>query len=778
MVDPNLLKSDLKRRLNPVMTNFAARQKNDHSMKSVLPSRFRRMGVVTCFILCGFCCGADAQGQPPPIQLSEADMAQVKLDAMTDTERLIFTTVTESNPTTGEELAKAVSVLMDIELYEDARKYLAQLDALGLDETKLFELNQNMGSDFFLMIHTADQVQPEGKTLARKVLAAANNVGKSPARIRQLITTLNDPNISVRSEAFRKLRRLGEPAVAEMLNAFADPDRKSDYPGIRGGLKLMGVNAQGPLLGAAYAADSQVQAEAIRALGSYQSLEASDALMRAYLSPKVPEYLRRIALDSITRGGKSPADPTTVEQRLYDRSTEYLLGTRNYSDALLGTVNLWTWDAANKQLVAAEVSIDNASRVIASRRAADLYEIRPELARNREIYVLTQLEAAKRMAGPSQKVDAAKLIDHLATNAQELDKTLEKALEMELVPAAIACCEMLGGAGDGSLLSATSEKPSSLINAILFGDRYLQFAALEAIETLDPQRAFVGSSYVATLAVHLAKSRNRPAGLVGHNRADQGQTLAALLANSGVVGQAVTSSRDFFDQATSNPDIEMLLVSDTMANPQYAELIQQLRNDWRTKRLPIAFLYRDLERSKRVSFRVRNQDRFFQVPFSVNPELVANNVARLKEMHDPWRLTSLDRRRHAALAIRWLEKVSGERANYPFYDLGSQQDALASILYTPGFAESGSKILASLGTPKAQRELINFASQSGYPIEDREKVVQAFAKSVKLGGTLLTTREIQQQYDRYNASKTEPEETQKILGSILDVLEANKSATD
>ncbi len=760
------------------MTILSARHKNDRSIKHALPMKIRRIGVVFCCLV-GCLGGVQSTWAQPVLTLqSEAETKAARLEAMTDTERLILKSLRDSDPTTAEELVKAVSVLMDIEVFDEARSYLSQLDKLGLDETKLFELNQNVGADFFLSIHLNDKVQPEGKAFAKKVLAAAENVGKSPARIRELITKLNDENISVRSDAFRKLRRIGEPAVAAMLNTFADSNLKSEFPGIRSGLKLMSVDVQGPLLGAAYSANAQVQAEAIRALGSFRSLEASDALKRAYLSPKVPKYLQDIALNSIKSSGNPHSEPSALEQQLYDRSLQYLKGSRKYAGALLGTVNLWNWDIASKKLVAAEVSVDNASRLIASRLASDLYEIRPDSDRNRQLYLLTQLEAAKRLAGRSKKVDAAALVDQLKIDKSELDQTLNQALDLELLPAAVACCEMLAIVGDESVLSTGSGKPGSLVKAILFGDRHLQFAALGAIDAINPKQAFVGSSYVASLAVYLAQSVNQPAGLVGHNRAEEGQTLAAMLGNSGVVGQAVTSSREFFKQATSNPDIEMLFVSDTMARPQYAELIQQLRNDWRTKRLPIAFLYRDLVRNKRVSFRVRDQDRIIQVPFSVNPELVASHVTRLNDLIQPLRLTNLDRRRHAALAVRWLEKVASDPANYSFYNLGAQQDALANLLYLPGFAASGSKILASLGTPKAQRELVNFASQSALPIEDREKVVKAFTEAVKRGGTLLTTREIQQQYDRYNASKTEPEETQKILGSILDVLESQKTPSD
>ena len=105
--------------------------------------------------------------------------------------------------------------------------------------------------------------------------------------------------------------------------------------------------------------------------------------------------------------------------------------------------------------------------------------------------------------------------------------------------------------------------------------------------------------------------------------------------------------------------------------------------------------------------------------------------------------------------------------------MGRYQDELTRLLYLPGFADPASQILTKLGTPAAQRELINFASQNGLPLEDRKKAVEAFARAVENGSTLLLTRdEILRQYDRYNASESEAESTQQILGSILDAIES------
>ena len=50
------------------------------------------------------------------------------------------------------------------------------------------------------------------------------------------------------------------------------------------------------------------------------------------------------------------------------------------------------------------------------------------------------------------------------------------------------------------------------------------------------------------LAIYLAQSENRPAGLIGHNRQEVAQTYAATLASSGLMGRSASSSRDFSGQ--------------------------------------------------------------------------------------------------------------------------------------------------------------------------------------------------------------------------------------
>ena len=694
-----------------------------------------------------------------------------------ETTRLILRSLRDSDPQLSDELARAAKLMIDIRLFEDARFYIGQISKLNLNSEQLYRLQNEIGADFFSGIHANDALQPEGRELARKVLKASQTVANSPARIDELIKTLNNPDISVRSEAFRKLRRLGEPAVAQLLEVFAQKDRVADFPGIRGALKSMGIHAQGPLLGAARANDIQVQAEALRALGYYRTSESLDVMMRAYLSPNVPDSLKAIALQSLDRA-EFGYDPAIIEERLYQRSREFLTGKRPVDGAVLSSVTIWYWDNQKKKMIPSELDHLTATRVTAARRAADLYEINPALDRNRELYLLTQLEAAKRIAGPSKKTNVELIQKTLEITREETQAVLGEALKLELVPAAIACCELLEKIGDESSLSAIAGQPSELINAIVFGDRHLQFAAMQAIAAIDPQVAFAGNSYLMKLAVFLAKSENRPAGLMGHNREDLAQNYAATMLSLGLYGRGAGSSREFFQTATSDPDLEVLIVTDTLDNPSYGNLIQQLRNDWRTRRLPIALLYRDADRGRRTSIQLQNDPLFTAIPFSLQPQLIATHVERLDDRIKPWKLSNLDRRRHGAFAMQWLAKISSDRERYYFYRIGAQeQSQLAKLLYLPGFATEASAILGSLGTPESQRILVDFASQTAIPLGEREVAASAFATSVKRGGTMLTIADVQLQYDRYEASSDEPKESRQVLADLLDAIEdRNRSA--
>jgi hypothetical protein len=98
-------------------------------------------------------------------------------------------------------------------------------------------------------------------------------------------------------------------------------------------------------------------------------------------------------------------------------------------------------------------------------------------------------------------------------------------------------------------------------------------------------------------------------------------------------------------------------------------------------------------------------------------------------------------------------------------------------LGVPKLAAAAVAVLGNLGTQRSQVALLNLASRYTQPLALRQAAATAFRENLVRHGPLLTTDEIQRQYDRYNASETLDKPTQALLASILDALEARAAAT-
>ena len=84
--------------------------------------------------------------------------------------------------------------------------------------------------------------------------------------------------------------------------------------------------------------------------------------------------------------------------------------------------------------------------------------------------------------------------------------------------------------------------------------------------------------------------------------------------------------------------------------------------------------------------------------------------------------------------------------------------------------------MGNLGTPGSQRTLVDLASRSTLPFDLRMAAVESFRTSVEHFGILLTTTQVTRQYERYNESERLDASTQRVLGLLLDCIEARTDA--
>jgi hypothetical protein len=168
-------------------------------------------------------------------------------------------------------------------------------------------------------------------------------------------------------------------------------------------------------------------------------------------------------------------------------------------------------------------------------------------------------------------------------------------------------------------------------------------------------------------------------------------------------------------------------------------------------------------------------DHLLQTSVMVRPidqagmEVQVTNFLAAAGMH---RVPASLRLEQAKGAIGWLAQMAQQRP--PLYNVQRASRVAEAALVVPELSAQGARLLADLGTAGSQTALLAIVNRSNVPLESRQAAAQAFRHSVSRHGILLTSGEMLQQYDRYNASSSEPAESQELLASILDTLEGGR----
>ena len=698
-------------------------------------------------------------------------LGSTKEIAIEEPEELLVRSVAQSNPTTPLEISKAIGLMLDIEQFEKAKEYLGKLAGADLNGRVSYELNRDAGSDLFYRLARTDEMQPQGRALALKVFRAASEWANSDERISQLVEEVATGDTYQRGESFAKLNRIGEKAVAKVIEAFADDQREKQFPALRGALYAFGEAALDPLTGAADSTVPAVRIESLRALAKLKDNRAVDILQRTALSQNTLSPYREMAALYLANMGHA-TDVAQAEIRLRERVQRFLEGRQDPADALMGTVESWTWDSDANKLTFVEINADVGARIRAAELARTLFEINPDSRLNRELYLIAELESRKRQVGASKQIDVdqyLKLADNI--NASEVEQLLIKSIDLDLIHGATAACEVLKQIGTEALIVGPQRRP--LVNAILVGDRHLQFAAFDAIAKINPQTAYAGSSYVLETATWFASSRFKRKCAVGHFESQPAQTWVTAAGPLGWDGLIAGSSQEFFEKVAADPDVAILVISDTLRRPEHRELVQQLRSHWKTKRMPIGLLSSTTDEFLKSVRYTEGIDRLLTFPLSSDANAIRLQLDQLEKKITPWTVSGDDYYRHAVRSVEWLEKATAN-PQLSFYNFAAHQDQLLGLLYHPEFTSAAAKILATQPTAIVQRALLGFISQGDLPIGARELVADAFEEAVERSGTMLTSDEIKLQYERYNASENLPKETQAVLSRVIDVIEAQR----
>lgn len=681
-----------------------------------------------------------------------------------------------TNPSTPAELLNAIDTLIDLRATSDAYALVRRLVAAKPDDEAWANLVDQFGSAIFLRLALNDDLQPEGRQVSDAALTAADRRARDPARLAKLIDELQDPSPAVRRGAMLRLMSGREAAIQALTAALVDPARRAGLPAIRAALASLGRDVPGPLVALLRSPQPAFQVEAVHALAELgQAATALDLLAPALLDTS-PAEVRAAARDALIELIDRVPEADEAAAALSQQARSAFAEALQDQDLEQSAVLQWRWDEQKSSLAYALVAPLVARLDRAADLAGDAARLLPRRRESVWLSLAAQVEAEAFRAGIDQPQPAGPGTAAALLAAEDVD-VVEGMLNFSLASghtvAAAAAVRALGEIGRPEVLYRRQPQPSSLVEAARSGDRRLRYAALEAILRLKPARPYPGSSLVVEALGYLVGSFAAPRAMAADARSAEVELQAGLLATLGFETDVATSEREVVAQTISSPDYLFALIDYSLAAPTSGQLLQRLRRDNRTARLPIGIIAStdDLERARRLSR---------QTPLStviyrpVDAAGLDGQLQRLLAQAGQRFVPLAERQRQARQALEWLVEIASGRQDV--YNLRRIETGLAAAVQIAELSPPAANVLGSLGTATSQRTLIDVASQLAQAPEVRRAAAHAFAASVARFGTLLTTGEIQRQYERYNESQRQDTDTQALLGSVLDTIEARAAA--
>jgi CheY-like chemotaxis protein len=689
-------------------------------------------------------CSAAAFAQDPPTPPAEEVSPIEQLASETNPAVLAALELPRTEP---RHYLDAILSLVDLGHPELAAPILKELIDLNLNDQQRAALVEEFGSHRLLQIARVASLAPAAQQFAEACMTATASQVRDPKRLAKLIDELNSPSTVTRNAARSDLANAGEPGVVATLEAMAretDPQRRW---AIAAAVVSMDPAAVDPLLGMLSTTDPALRRDVLRILKAMHV-----TLARPFIAAEA-----------------SSAD---AERLLDDAIGRNKRGMRSFATDENDAVALWHWNDATKKLGSTRYPIHEAQTIWAARLALEYAKLRPD---NRLVQcqaLVLGLEADGLIGG--QRSPAMEQL--LATaDGDMLNMVLNAAMKHDFPHAAAAAAAVLGQRRDASVLYAVAPTPAPLADALIYPNRRVRFAALQAIMALDPETSFPGASRVPEMLGYFATGASQRRAVVAMPGAIHATTLAGRLTSLGIEADPTTRGGQAVAAAQQSADLEMVLVDVDIDGPGIRDVLYALRSEPATGQVPIGLLATKsrLDAAHRIA---GEHQRVVAFPRPQSDAALQELVGRLNAVSDRDPVTPQDRAQMAGAALDWLGQLLAR--NHTFYDLHRQAPVIEAALYLPPLTERSMKALVLLGTPESQRALVDFASHQSVPIDARDAAARAFAESVQRHGILLTAEEILRQYDRYNASASLDAATQKVLGSLLDTLESLRAQAD
>ncbi len=676
-------------------------------------------------------------------------------------------------PKNPKDMAKGLVWMIRIKRWDEVGRLLDSVAGFNWNDAQKVSLSRGVGSANWIRLKSEDVTLSDPQSvLASELMVLPSQIAKNPRWIEGLISQLASPSVNVRRMATLRLYDSGSLGIQSLVNHLLAGDTPVK-PAVLCSTALSfgseGVEALSAACGAMDPAKSSRVVMAVATTAEREfALEIAAGLINTKTSVADKEALvKQVA--SFSSIPKPDAINTQLAAVFASRLEAY---QRARVTPNLGSRRVWRLDASRNAVMFVDAAEENGALT----RLAEVAVMQLRAGGTNESTTVNALIALLQSEyqwnptvhpasfNPQQSLPE---VDPSLLTLERLKTAFERASELQMHGSAILAMQLLPKQLDAPTLGFLSD-------ALADSRPIIRYMALESLQKLDPKQDFRGSSQAVRTAIEMSKLASGPHTLVIGLQADLRQTAAEqiqMITTAEVT--VVKSAKAALLALEGDRPVELIVICDRVRDQTLFEFLQRVRNSAKGEALPIAIL---IEQLKPYEERlIGSLGGVVRSLLTTDPAQMRRVVSQLLGELDSEPLSEIDRSEFAAAAMRFLSQITSDRETYSFYSVSGVRAALAQTVKSLVGPQRAS-ILSGMGTSDSQLELVELAAAGDEA--ERLLAAKAFAVSVKRFGNQLGKAGVKQSYELYNDLGPKDPSNMRILGFVLDVIEAQAGERD
>ncbi|MDR3110311.1 MAG: hypothetical protein LBU65_11615 [Planctomycetaceae bacterium] len=720
-----------------------------------------------------------------------------------------------NDPQTPVEIMNAVVILAGTPHPQIARSYLKKFNALELSNEDAAAIVDSVGSTILASIAVNGEFAPMANTAMQNVFAKAREYWAEPQSIKDAIDRIAGSEIKTSDSDVTVVWRGGELSVPMVIERFAtaSDDEAKELIAL---LKSLGKKSCDAVVESLRSDNEKVVQYAAQALHATLPAEDLPQVFALALDEKRGEKLREIVGGLLKdKSGTLPPRDLAAKQ-LYNIALDYRNHRRilNYDEN--GNTSFWKYDDSGEKLVWAELPVTAAYREFTLRYAKDAAAVAPDAPTIKRLYIEMLFELAAHRTAPFQPAegDLVALQDELSkldADVETIEQVLAEANNAKQFGAAQVAAMLLGEMGTAETLfydnnnavgnnvangrnnrnnaASRTNKIRPLVAAVASPNRHVRYAALKSIMKLSPEKPYYGRSFVADAMLWFARGEGDAKIVSAAPKHTDALKIANFVSAQGYNAETATTSAEAMRLAAASPDFCFVVIDDSCKTPPPEAIVREMRNDCRTHDLPVAIL--TLQRNKLRDAVVQTPLEWQSLAERTSPESPfahslsiyyppPQNADDMKFITDDLFFKTSTHPTAATLrlaqgreALGWIKEIVAARkaGEQSLYDFENLETVTMKALNSTTLFRQGLELAAVIRSAAMQIRLSEIASQQTLDIKLRQLAAQKFGESIERNGILLRGKQLQNLYDRYNASEQESKDSQEVLSALLNAVE-------